>query len=119
MSRHPLARLAIHLLLIVSLALPGIAAPAQAVADALSDLRTSETAMPCDGMQAPSEHQPAAPCDCCEHGKCDISACLGTGCLFALPRVVALIPTVAASLPWQHPAPDSRTIEPPQRPPIA
>ena len=119
MSRHPFARLAIHLLLVVSLVLPGSAAPAQAVADALSTLATSAASMPCDGMQMPAEHQHAPPCDCCEHGKCDISACLGTGCLFALPRLVALIPGVAAPLPWQRPAPDSRTVETPLRPPIS
>lgn len=118
MSRHPLIRWTVHLLLILALVLPGTAAPAQAVADALSALATQDAEMPCDGMQTAPEHRAGMPCDCCEHGKCDISACLGTGCLFAPPRLVAAIPLTNAPQPWRRPAPPSHTIETPLRPPI-
>ena len=119
MLRQPLIRLAIHLLLVMSLILPGISAPAGALADELHALTASAAMadMPCDEGQRASDHQ--APCDCCPQSKCDLSACLGTGCLFELPRLAAFVPPTAMPLPWDLPAPDSQAVGTLFRPPIA
>ena len=119
MLRHPLIRLAIHLLLVMSLILPGISAPAGALADELHALTASAAMadMPCDEGQRGSDHK--APCDCCPQSKCDLSACLGTGCLFELPRLAAFVPPTAMPLPWDLPAPDSQAVGTLFRPPIA
>ncbi|WP_345476019.1 hypothetical protein [Lysobacter panacisoli] len=111
-----------HLLLVAFLAIPAVAAPAQAVAEALQVVATAasdagvQTDGPCDAMPASSDDQ--QPCDCCVPHTCDISACLGTGCLPELPRVIASIPPVAAAAPWQQPSVPTGTIETPFRPPI-
>ena len=48
--------------------------------------------MPCaDLMPAPSDPHPI-PVDCCKPSSCDLSTCLGTAYLHALPGIVASIP---------------------------
>lgn len=123
MRLNRLTRIALHLLLAAFLVVPGIAASAQAVAGAVQAAASAATAdmaeagRPCDLMGHSSAEQP--PCDCCVPQACDFSACLGTGCLPELPRLVAAIPPVAVAAPWrQSPVPTGVT-ETPFRPPIA
>lgn len=123
MSRS-FVRTVLHLLLALSLALPAIAAPAQAAADALQALAAASMAdtamvgddMPCHG-DAATDAEP--PCDCCPQSACDLSACIGTGCLNALPHVVAHVPPTAAPAPLPPVAVRTRLLETPLRPPIA
>lgn len=124
MTWRRLQRVALHLLLVAFLAIPAVAAPARAVADAMQAATASAIAEamaqadePCDAMRASPDGQ--QPCDCCPSHTCDISACLGTGCLPELPRVIASIPPVAAAAPWHQPAVPAGTTETPFRPPIA
>ena len=132
----------LHLLLAIALVVPGIAAPMQAVREALApapaatamggmdmDMATGMSGddmagMPCDRKQAtdaasalPATH--ASGGDCCTPHACDLSACLGTGCLPALPRIAAFVPPSTPPVPWQQPARPVRLIETPLRPPIA
>jgi hypothetical protein len=124
MTWRRLQRIAMHLLLVAFLAIPAVAAPARAVADAMQAAAASamsdasvQANVPCDAMRASSDGQ--QPCDCCVDHTCDISACLGTGCLPELPRLIASIPAVGVAAPWrQRPVPTG-TIETPFRPPIA
>jgi hypothetical protein len=113
-----------HLLLVAFLAIPAVAAPARAVSDAMQTAAVAAMADtmvhadgPCDTMRASSEGQ--QPCDCCASHTCDISACLGTGCLPELPRLIANIPNVAVVAMWRQPPVPTGTIETPFRPPIA
>ena len=141
MSRR--VRTALHLLLAIALVVPGIAAPMQAVRDALAHAPASAPtemavmhaagAMPADDMAGmPCEHMaaPVATVDagaaahpdngsCCTPRSCDLSACLGTGCLPELPRIAAFVPPSTPLLPWRQPASPTRLIETPLRPPIA
>lgn len=112
-----------HLLLVAFLAIPAVAAPARAVADAMQAVATAAMAGavvqadgPCDTMRASSDAQ--QPCDCCAPHTCDISACLGTGCLPELPRVIASIPAVAVAASLRQPVVPTGSIETPFRPPI-
>ena len=125
MRRRSLSRIAMHLLLVVALVIPGIAAPVQAVADGLEAIAAASKAdapvmtmgdMPCDdaGMLPPK----SKPCDCCTPQACDFSACLGTAFLPELSRVAAVIPPAGVLLPWQAPAYAPGVIETPLRPPI-
>jgi hypothetical protein len=59
------------------------------------------------------------PCDCCTPASCDLSACLGTACLPTLPRIVAAVPPGVLHVRWSAPAPPSRVLDRPLRPPIA
>lgn len=124
--RQP-TRIALHFLLAVSLVIPGIVAPAQAVADGIETIATASTAhaagmqeTPCDDMETmPASTDKDAPCDCCAPHACDFSACLGTACLPGLARVAAIVPPVATPLPWQQPNLPLGVIDTPLRPPIA
>jgi hypothetical protein len=158
-------RVALHLLLALCLVIPGIAAPAQAVADELHAVAASRMAdatrdsmdhamsdakampasmdmsmpmaaadmsmqgMPCGEMhmsdatpKSPSESSSASPSkarDCCAPHSCDLSACLGTGCLPELPRIAANVPPTATLIPWRQPRLPAGVIDTPLRPPIA
>lgn len=128
MSPRRLARFALHLLLMVSLVIPGIVAPAQAIADefqaaakaALVADAMAAQQTPCDGMDMPLYAEDSAPCDCCAapHA-CDLSACLGIACLPELPHLAADVPPAATPLPWQQPSLPPGMIDTPLRPPIA
>lgn|SRR5687767_14904505 len=124
MTARQLTRIALHLLLAAFLVIPGIAAPAQGVASELQAAASAAMAdgmadadMPCDQMGRDSAEQ--APCDCCTPHACDFSACLGTGCLPELPRLVAAIPPVVAPVYGRQPPAPAVVIETPFRPPIA
>jgi hypothetical protein len=116
---HPVNRVALHVLLMVSLVLPGIAMPARAAAQVWQAAAASTTTM-ADGMemaqQAPHKHCQEG---CCPQQTCDLSACIATGCL---PRFASL-PTVKLVVPftfsWRSIAPPTRLVETPLRPPIA
>ena len=138
-------RVALHLLLALCLVVPGIAAPAQGVADALQAVAAAQadamdgstTAdpmpasvdtpdmaahdMPCGDMHmADASSQPASTSgDCCSPHACDLSACLGTGCLPELPRLAASVPPAATPIPWRQPRLPAGVIDTPLRPPIA
>jgi hypothetical protein len=122
MRLRRLLRAALHLLLIAGLVLPGIAAPAQGATQALATAASGGKAMthaPCDGMQDPMQDAahgrlPAG----AQHG-CDLSACLGSGCLPSLPHVAAFIPEAGSLVAWDQPMSPSRHLETPLRPPIA
>jgi hypothetical protein len=140
-------RVALHLLLALCLVIPGIAAPAQGVADELHavaaaqaddamDAAMADGAMPAS-MDMPSEmaahgmpcgemHMADAPSkpasksgDCCTPHTCDLSACLGTGCLPELPRLAASVPPTATLIPWRQPRLPAGVVDTPLRPPIA
>lgn len=162
-------RVALHLLLALCLVIPGIAAPAQAVADELHaaaaarmaeamrgsmddamdagampadmmsmDMPMPATAadvsmrdmpmedMPCGAMHMSDATPPKSPSssparsgDCCAPHSCDLSACLGTGCLPELPRIAASVPPVATLIPWRQPRLPAGVVDTPLRPPIA
>jgi hypothetical protein len=111
-------RTVLHLLLAVSLVLPGIAANAQAtkqmlaLASGVPDVMHST----CDGMsmpdQSPSKLPPGA-----SHG-CNLAACLGAGCLPTLPRVAAFVPVSQSPISLDEPMPSSQLPDTPLRPPI-
>jgi len=121
----PFARAVLHVFLAIALVLPGIAAPALAATEALAALGVPEKAVvarpPCDGMtmpahSGPERELPAAPC--AGHG-CDLSACLGAGCIPTLPHIATLIPQADSPMVWELPLLPSRLTETPLRPPIA
>ncbi|HEY0660056.1 MAG TPA: hypothetical protein VGD21_01840 [Lysobacter sp.] len=120
-----LARLALHWLVVVSMITTTLVVPAQAAIDTLQSAVAAQMAaamadMPCDDMDmdtGATAHE--MPCDCCASDSCDLSACLGTACLSELPRLVAGIPAATIQPPWNAPAPPSRLIDTPLRPPIA
>jgi hypothetical protein len=135
-------RVALHLLLALCLVIPGIAAPAQAVSDELHAAAAAQMAdemsdsmdmgmaamdmsaqgMPCGDMHmadAPSKQAPEKSGDCCAPHTCDLSACLGTGCLPELPRLAPSVPPAATPIPWRQPRLPAGVIETPLRPPIA
>ena len=140
MHMSPRVRTVLHLLLAIALAVPGIAAPMQAVREALAAM---PVAMPMEGMEMaramPGDDMAGMPCDrmgisdtssamptprhgdgaCCNPHTCDLSACLGTGCLPELPRIAAFVPASTPPVPWRQPAQPARLIETPLRPPIA
>ena len=100
-----------------------VTAPAQATGEALQEHTAAQLAaamadMPCD-EDDPQAAGHEMPCDCCTPASCDLSACLGTACLPELPRFVAAIPPAAIPLPWATPAPATRLVDTPLRPPIA
>jgi len=119
MSR-PTAHVVLHLLLIVSLVLPGIAMPARAATQAW---QAASVAMATghDGMDMaqPASHEQHCQEGCCPKQACDLGACIATGCL---PRFASL-PTVELVVPftfsWRSITPPTRLVETLLRPPIA
>lgn len=123
MSLRRLTRLALHWLVVVSMITTTLVVPVQSASDTLQDATAAQMAtamaeMPCDDMDtAATAH--AMPCDCCTPASCDLSACLGIACLPELPRLVAGVPAATIQVSWNAPAPPSRLIDTPLRPPIA
>jgi len=114
-------RVVLHLLLVACLAIPGVAAPARAVAEAMAVAAATADApmqsdMPCEEMR--SNRAGESPCDCCDVRSCDLSACLGTACLPQLPRLVAHVPPAVAATPWHGPMLRTGMTGTPFRPPI-
>jgi hypothetical protein len=123
MSMRHLARLALHWLLVISMITTTLVVPAQAATDTLQSAAAARMAaamadMPCDDMGA-TKIAHKMPCDCCTPASCDLSACMGTACLPELPRLAMGIPATTIQVPWDAPAPPSRLIDTPLRPPIA
>ena len=118
MSR-PTARVVLHLLLIVSLVLPGIAMPARAATQAWQAASAAVATMH-DGMDmaqpAPHKHCQQR---CCPKQACDLGACIATGCLprFASLPVMELV--VPFTFSWHSITPPTRLVETLLRPPIA
>ncbi|MDI9239122.1 hypothetical protein QLQ15_09390 [Lysobacter sp. LF1] len=110
-----------HLLLVALIAIPAVAAPARSVTQAMQAAAAAADTSghadgPCDQMRpSPGSQQP---CDCCASRTCDISACLGTGCLPGLPQLIASVPNVTAAQAWRQPPVPTGAIETPFRPPI-
>lgn len=122
MRLRQLPRLAMHLLVIIAMITATLVVPAQAATDVLQTAVASQMAaamddMPCGEMGTPAVHD--EPCDCCTAATCDLSACLGTACLPELPRLVMGIPATTVQVQRNAPAPPSRLIDTPLRPPIA
>jgi len=109
------------MLLAAGLVLPGIVAPAQAATQALG-ISSGDGAMahsPCDGMSMPMHGTaPAKQPPGTQHG-CDLSACLGAGCLPTMPHLTPHIPQPDVLIAWDEPVPASPFPETPLRPPIA
>ena len=125
MTPRPFAHIALQLLLAVFLVIPGIAAPAQAIADEFEAAAAASMAvamagqqMPCDEKGTPTSADDAAPCDCCTAHACDLSACLGTACLPDLPRLAANVPPATKPGPWRQQPLPLGVIDTPLRPPI-
>ena len=117
--RHPL-RIVLHLLLAVGLVLPGIAANAQATRQMLALASGVPGAMShasCDGMSMPDKSPSKAPPGTSRG--CNLAACLGAGCLPALPRVTAFVPAAQSPITLDEPLPPSQLPDTPLRPPIA
>ncbi|WP_460761021.1 hypothetical protein [Lysobacter fragariae] len=118
-----LTRVALHWLVIISMITTTLAAPVEAATDTLQSAAAAQMAaamadMPCDDMGTTTTAHDM-PCDCCTPASCDLSACLGTACLPQLPQMVMGIPAATIQVPWNAPAPPSRLIDTPLRPPIA
>jgi len=120
MTSWPSVRILLHLLLAVGLVLPGVAANAQAtsqMAAIASGVPAAMSHSACDGMamhsKAPSKMPPGV-----SHG-CNLAACLGAGCLPALPYVTAFVPAVQSPITLDEPVPPSQLPDAPLRPPIA
>ncbi|MBU8974781.1 hypothetical protein JI752_001370 [Lysobacter sp. MMG2] len=123
MTRRPPYRIVLHLLLMAFLAVPGLMAPARLLTDAMQAAGSPASAEfvehsddPCGAMNASAKQKP---CDCCVSRTCDLSACLATGLLPELPRVVAAIPVAVDVGLWRQPPVLTGVIEAPFRPPIA
>ena len=118
----PAARVVLHLLLIVSLVLPGIAMPARAATQAWQAASvaaaTGRDGMGM-GMAQPAPHKQHCQEGCCPKQACDLGACIATGCL---PRFASL-PTIELVVPftfsWRSITPPTRLVETLLRPPIA
>ena len=123
MTFRPLARQALHWLVIITLIATSFAAPVQAMDSALHPAAAMPAAAamadtPCgEGMRAADSRDP--PCDCCTPASCDLSACLGTACLLEFPRLAAAIPLHMAPASWNVPGRPTQPIATPFRPPIA
>jgi hypothetical protein len=119
MSR-PAAHVVLHLLLIASLVLPGIAMPARAASQAWQAI-SAAAATGHDGMDMaqPAPHRKHCQQGCCPKLACDLGACIATGCL---PRFASL-PTMELVVPftfsWRSITPPTRLVETLLRPPIA
>lgn len=117
-----LARVALHVWLMITLIMATVGVPVQAATGALQVIAAAEMAaamkdMPC-GEEAPAKAHDM-PCNCCDPVSCDLSACIGAACLPELTRRVAAIPAMCLSVPWEMPSRPSRVMETPLRPPIA
>ena len=123
MSWRHLTRLALHWLVVISMITTTLVVPAQAATDTLQSAAAAQMAaamadMPCEDKDATAAaHE--MPCDCCTPASCDLSACLGIACLPEVPRLVAGIPAGTIHVQWNAPAPPSRLVDTPLRPPIA
>lgn len=120
--RH-FTRLALHWLVVIAMIATTVVAPAQAAGEALQVQVAGQMApamadMPCgDAVSQTADHE--MPCGCCPPASCDLSVCLGTACLPEWPRLASAIPPVEMPLPLATPAPPSRFVDTPLRPPIA
>jgi len=119
MSR-PAARVVLHLLLIVSLVLPGIAMPARAVTQAWQAASVA-VATGHDGMDMtqPAAHKQHCQQGCCPKQTCDLSACIATGCLPRFAGLPAMGLVVPFTFSWRSITPPTRLVETLLRPPIA
>lgn len=126
MSLRPLARIALHLIVVFAMILGGAVAPAVAATAALESIPASveaaPDAMPCDSMstmqmgdKAPA-HQPQGPC-VTHH--CDLSACLGVACLVELPVVSRSLPPVDLWIANGNLTIPAGVVDTPLRPPNA
>lgn len=119
MSRSAI-RVALHLLLVVSLVLPGIAMPARAAAQVWQAAAASTAMAGHDGMDM-AQPAPHKPCQegCCPRQTCDLSACIATGCLPRFASLPAVKLVVPFTFSWRSIRPPTRLVETPLRPPIA
>ena len=119
MTLRKLTRVALHLVLILSMGFAGVVAPVAAAQEAMSSVpgAAAPMDMPCDDMGA---MQQAPVGDPVPKAHCSLAACLGAAaCLPAMPRVAAHVPASG-----QFDAADVRfvpsgVIDNPLRPPIA
>jgi hypothetical protein len=119
-----LIRVAAHLMLAISLVLPGVAAPARAAANAFAQPTAATTTMARGGRPTacgdmgvrPDRHR--APVDPCSTHNCDLSACIGTACLPEIAGVIAVAAPTPAPALRRHPLRLLRIVDLPLRPPI-
>ena len=124
---NAVARITLHLLLLVSLLFQTGGWQAWA-ATASHDIAVATSApmtaaMPCDDRMSKEEPRTSEPpCEqgCCPQPTCDLSACITTG---LLPRFASLpaatMPPVPFVFPWHSGQPTSWPIDTLLRPPIA
>ncbi|KAF1720452.1 hypothetical protein CSC76_17100 [Pseudoxanthomonas mexicana] len=120
--RRRLVKTALHWFVIMLILTTSSLAPAQAIAEALAALETAQPAepdaMPCEDMDM-TDDEHSSSCDCCAtSSSCDLSACLGTACLSALPRLVGAIPLQRVAVPPDAASPAAAPFDTPFRPPI-
>lgn len=113
-----LARIALHLALVVCLVVPGTVAAAQGIVDAVAAIAVDDAAQPpCDDMAMPGDENDA-PCDCCTPDGCTLAACIGTALPAPVLRLVAAQPIASAPIAWHARDLPPGVIDTPLRPPI-
>lgn len=118
MPLRKLIRVALHLVLVLSMGLAGVVAPVSAAKEAMASIPgAAPMDMPCAGMgamqQTPS-HGPAS------KAHCSLAVCLGaSACLPDMPRVTAHVPIAGRPDSADMPFVPSGVIDTPLRPPIA
>ncbi|UHQ19866.1 hypothetical protein LVB87_01485 [Lysobacter sp. KIS68-7] len=118
MSLRKLTRVALHLVLVLSMGLAGVMAPVSAAKEAMASIPgAAPMDMPCAEMgamqQAPS-HDPAA------KAHCSLAVCLGAAaCLPEMPRMTAHVPSAGRLDIADVPFVPSGVLDTPLRPPIA
>ena len=115
------ARIALHLLLIVTLVAPGFEGPMRAMANASHDFTAGDPKPPCHQHDNVPGEGGGLPCErgCCPKPGCDSSACISTGLVPQVADIAMPNTPIDTSFPWRTEAPPSRAPEAPLRPPIA
>lgn len=119
MPLRNLTRVALHLILIMSMGLAGFVAPTAAAQEAIASMpgAAAPMDMPCADMQ-PAQQAPGR--DPAPKGHCSLAACLGAAaCIPEMPRVSAQVPVSADFDAADVPFVPSGILDTPLRPPIA
>lgn len=119
MPLRKLTRVALHLILIVSMGLAGVVAPMAGAREAMASLPGADMPMdmPCADMGA----MPQAPAgDPAARTHCSLAACLGAAaCLPVILRINAHVPAAGRFPSADVPFVPSGVLDTPLRPPIA
>lgn len=119
MPLRKLTRVALHLILVLSMGLAGVVAPVAAAEEAIAAIpaEAAPMDMPCDSMGAMHE---APADDPCAKAHCSLVNCLGAAaCLPEMARVTAHVPTPGRFNSVDVHFVPTGIIDTPLRPPIA